>query len=172
MIAQSVRSPCTAISTSWRRKSPTASSAMRHYSPTLVKCARSSSAAQARWNTHILTATFFLQWFLFLPLFKYFHELQNLRVFVSAGSVVQGSPLAQRLLPLQQVQPVSGRSALCHQKWNAHVHRVLQQRVLCQVPRVSEEHHARLGNSKVTVAHTDSRSDQQFQLSKWQPTKF
>lgn len=66
-----------------------------------------------------------------------------LRASFSAGFVVQGAPLAQRVLPLRQVQPVSGGPALRHQGRPADVHRLLQQRVLCQVPCVPEDHHAR-----------------------------
>lgn len=61
----------------------------------------------------------------------------------SAGSVLQRPPLAQRMLPVHQMQPFSGGAAVCHQGGNVDVRRVLQQRVLRQVQRLHEDHHAR-----------------------------
>lgn len=61
----------------------------------------------------------------------------------SAGSVLQGAPLAQRLLPVQQLQPLSGGAAVRHQGQPADVCGVLQQPVLSQVHRLPEDHHAR-----------------------------
>lgn len=64
-------------------------------------------------------------------------------VALSAGSVVQGPALAQRMFPVPQVQPLSGGPALRHQGRHAHVHRVLQQWVLSQMSRLPQDHHAR-----------------------------
>lgn len=65
------------------------------------------------------------------------------RICGSAGSVLQRPPLAQRMLLVPQMQPFSGGPAICHQGRHVDVRRVLQQRVLRQVPRLHEDHHAR-----------------------------
>lgn len=66
-----------------------------------------------------------------------------IRVGVSAGRVLQRAPLAQPVLPVQQMPSLSGGAALRHQGRRPDMHGVLQQRVLGQVPRLHEDHHAR-----------------------------